>query len=148
MTTDAPQAQTDTEIRELEIEAAKVMGWTIERSMVPSNMGGLRPYCTLFDGNKEQRCARKSIFEHLGDTDESWNNLSPRFARDPAAIVEALEWFTDKGGYICRKDYRPGSPFEASADKLPPGDGVVCEIDSSLGIAICRAIVALKPVTV
>jgi hypothetical protein len=124
MTTDAPQAQTDTEIRELEIEAAKVMGWTIERSMVPSNMGGLRPYCTLFDGNKEQRCARKSIFEHLGDTDESWNNLSPRFARDPAAIVEA------------------------SADKLPPGDGVVCEIDSSLGIAICRAIVALKPVTV
>jgi hypothetical protein len=57
-------------------------------------------------------------------------------------------WLLGKDGSVCRSMDLPGQPFEASITEFDGEElrATVCETDGNIGIAICRAIVALKKV--
>ena len=129
-------------IRGLEVKAAAAMGW--RWWMLVYKPKGFVYYHQRTTEWIEQTMKPGWEFEEVPESvvPDGWKtlgNTAPRFARDPEAILEALTWLLSQGGSVCRKDYLPDSPFEATLGGDMEG---WFEEDPDIGIAICKAICA------
>ena len=105
----------EAEIRELEVNAAKAMGWG--QLVYSSFVGGITHLWTAPEGSKLRSC----------------EDYPPQFARDPEAILEALTWLLTQR-ITLYEDPSNGYWVEWEDDKTRSTHA------ETIGIAICRAI--------
>lgn len=124
-------------IRDLEIRAAAVMGW---RYTIVDNYPGRHNTQMIPPGAR----VMPSESEPLGNVSFVRVETPPKFARDPAAILSALEWLrknshTEITGEHCYWHFMvstKGSEFQK--ERL-----IGIFSDEVLGVVVCKAICAI-----
>lgn len=147
----------DAEIRALEINAARAMGWhiqpvpvkvyettapvtatgekspedwTVRQFAYHTNEPNATQYYLLAPGEKSY--GPRSGCEL--DEQETWNTYCPYFARGPEAILQALTWLRGKANIEITPTHLAAKPY---------GGGELFYSPEPLGIAICKAIASL-----
>lgn len=135
---------TDTEIRDLEIQTARAMGWTEIHPDAYTPWG--RSACGYLPADHPKSEGPFGNYRHP----------IPRFCTDPAATAEVKRFVVGRGwsfevfasgrddGYICaRVWFRTDGPFTGSARRQDHGD----DIARAEGFALCRAVLAALEAT-
>lgn len=119
------------DLRELEIETAKHLGWTNFRDSEVSRGSILKPRLTA-DPPPGENC-------EIGFDNQP---VIPRYARDTVAIWAAFQRFAKRGGTIAWN--RRKQVFEASILRYDGNDfhTTLLEVDRDAAIALCRGICA------